>query len=509
MRLHSLRGNVCYRKKVVQSATLFGVETHLVSVEVLVSFGVPHFDIVGMPDTAIQEARERIRAAIKASGFSMPDDKIVVSLAPCSLKKCGSGFDLPIALGILAATKQIDPKLVENKLFVGELSLEGWVRPVSGLLAYALCAKRNKFSFVCSSQAELPKLENFDTHVIEHLSDLKEKGFSSLKALPLPKKKEIPDFSDISGHDVSKRALQIAAAGQLGVLMIGPPGSGKTMLATRVPGILPSLNEQEKLETALIHSVLGKNIAGILDGVRPFRSPHHSATLAGLVGGGQPIRPGEVSLAHNGVLFLDELAEFRPQVLQGIREPLETGEVSLTRADGNLFFPARFMLVAATNPCPCGYFGDAHHECRCREAQIRNYQSRIGGPLMDRIDIHLDVSRLPAKEVMKSGNGTSSETLREGVLRAQTFASWRKSLIEEDTSNSLKTTKKFIEYCNLDDSSQTYLEEFAEGKHLSGRAVISILRVARVIADMDESKNVKDEHIGEALTFRPKEGMGL
>ena len=493
----------------VQGATLKGVSALPVDVEVVVSTGLPGFLVVGMPDAAIQEARERVRAALRASGFSMPNEKVVVNLAPSSLKKCGSGFDLPIAVGILVATGQISPELARNRMFVGELSMEGHVRGVAGLLAYALCARDLGFDFVCGLTEELVDVSGVEQLVLKTVGHLRDGVFEQGNPRCfLPEENQL-DFKDVAGHEAAKRALQIAAAGNHGVLMMGPPGSGKTMLASRMPSILPPLTDDEAMQTALVHSVAGEDITPILAGQRPFRSPHHSASAAGLVGGGSPPRPGEVSLAHNGVLFLDELPEFKPAVLQGLRQPMESGRVCITRADGNVVFPSRFMLVAASNPCPCGYLGDKERECNCTLPQIRNYQGRIGGPLMDRIDLHLDVGRALPHEVMGTGTGTSSEVLRTGVLCAREYASWRKSkdeleFGEKDSSSSVD----LVRTSRLSESDEAFLEKMACVHHMSGRAIMRTLGVARTIADIAESLSVKKTHLCEALGFRLREGVG-
>lgn len=487
----------------VQGATLRGVEAVSVDVEVVVGRGIPGFCIVGMPDAAVQEARERVRAAVRASGFSMPNDRVVVNLAPGALKKTGSGFDLPIAVGVLAATGQIDPHIVENVLLVGELSLEGGVRPVAGLLAYALCARGLGCKLVCAAAPErLVTVDGLEVYAARTLADFRTRELTRLVGAQLSPRVSSPDFRDVAGHDMAKRALQIAAAGGHGTLMMGPPGSGKTMLASRLPSILPPLEECEALEAALIHSVVGEDFSGVLGGVRPFRSPHHSATLAGLVGGGSPPRPGEISLAHRGVLFLDELAEFRPSVLQGIRQPLESGRVVVTRADGNVLFPAQFMFVAATNPCPCGYCGDAEHACSCTLPQINTYQNRIGGPLLDRIDLHIDVRRIPPRDVLSTGGGTTSASLREGVLRAREYASWRRAHQQDDGS-----TAALVCSCALDDADRAFYEQAAQANRMSGRAIMRTLAVARTIADMEETLSVSRNHLYEALGFRLREGM--
>lgn len=489
---------------VVRSATLRGVEAIPVDVEVSIGSGLPGFAIVGMADASVQESRERVRAAIKACGFSMPSSKIVVNLAPSALKKTGSGFDLPIAIGILCATGQVDPAVVKENLFVGELSLEGTVRPTTGLLAHALCARKLQCALVCSPEADcIVAVDGLERRGLEALSALRNPPFPLLHNYVYPKQDNALDFRDIAGHDMAKRALQIAAAGGHGVLMMGPPGSGKTMLASRLPFILPPLSKEEALESAVVYSVAGEDPSTVLSGVRPFRKPHHSATLPGLIGGGSTPRPGEISLAHNGVLFLDELAEFSPSVLQGIRQPLEAGRVCVTRADGNVEFPARFMLVAASNPCPCGYYGDPEQECTCTYYQIRQYQGRIGGPVLDRIDVHIDVRRIPPGEVLSTGQGTSSEELRRDVLRAREFAAWRHARADAKTSQS--TSEELVQSCKLTAQDEAFLEEMAVAGHMSGRAIMRTLSLARTIADMEEKERVTREHVCEAIGFRLRE----
>lgn len=488
----------------VRSAVLRGVEAVPVDVEVAVTTGLPAFNVVGMVDAAVQESRERVKTAIKASGFSMPGDRILVSLAPSSLKKTGSGFDLPIAVGILVATGQVNPEFARENLFVGELSLEGAVRPVNGLLAYALCARDYGLALACSSEADgIVEIEGLRQRGLRSIGDLREGSFRSFEghfAVPCD---DGLDYGDIAGNDMAKRALQIAAAGSHGLLMMGPPGSGKTMLASRLPTIMPPLDEGEKLEAALVHSIAGEGIGRILAGQRPFRAPHHSATAAGLIGGGSPIRPGEISLAHRGVLFLDELPEFKPSVLQQMRQPIESGRVCITRAEGNVVFPSEFVFIAAANPCKCGYYGDDSRECTCTVKQVRDYQNRIGGPLVDRIDMHIDVRRVPPSKVLSCSGGVSSAQLREGVLKGREYASWR---IEHECVDF--TTKWLVATCHLTGDDERFFEDMAAANSMSGRSIVRTLSVARTIADMEQRRNVERADLCEALGFRLRDGVG-
>ena len=357
---------------------------------------------------------------------------------------------------------------------------------------------------MCSEEADgLVPIESLRLRGLRCIGDLREPSFVPVSTHFSVSEGVEPDYSEVSGNEVAKRALQIAAAGRHGLLMTGPPGSGKTMLASRVPSILPPLSEDEMPEVALVHSVAGESIGKALAGRRPFRAPHHSATAAGLIGGGTPVRPGEVCLAHNGVLFLDELPEFKSSVLQQIRQPLEDGRVRISRADGTVAFPSRFMLIGAANPCPCGYFGDPEKECTCTAKQVRDYQNRIGGPLLDRIDLHIDVRRVPPSDVLAVQGGTSSRELLEGVMAGREYASWRR---ERDGSASVQG--RVIESCRLSAEDESFFEQVARANQMSGRAIVRTASVARTIADMAQSKVVTRAHLCEALGFRLRDGIG-
>jgi len=499
----------------VQSAHLLGIEPYWVEVEVdIAQRGLPYFNIVGLPDTTVKESRDRIKSAFKNTGFPFPIKQITVNLAPADLKKEGSFFDLPIAIGILSAEGHIPKDALKDYLIIGELSLEGKLRPVKGVLCIAsklIESGVRKLIIPKENAPEASVVKDIEVYALNELAEVVE--FLRGEKIIEPFKREIEfsdsdfyeDLADVKGQFHAKRALEIAASGGHNILFVGPPGSGKSMLARRLPGILPPMTLQEAIETTKIHSVAGLLYEGVgLVLKRPFRSPHHSSSDIALIGGGQIPKPGEVSLAHNGVLFLDELPEFKRNVLEVLRQPLEDGFVTVARSYATVQFPARFLLVTAMNPCPCGHYGDTIKPCTCTPNMIMRYRSKVSGPLLDRIDIHIEVPRVNYDDLKDDSSSESSKSIRERVIRARQIQ--LKRFQEEGIfSNAHMKTKHLKKFCKLDEESHSLLKNAMEKLGLSARAHSKIIKVARTIADLEGSENIKAQHIAEAIHYRSLE----
>jgi magnesium chelatase family protein len=499
--------------KVLSSAVL-GIDAYRVEVEVDIISGLPSFSTVGLPEASVKESKERVKSAISNSGYRFPDDRITVNLAPADIKKEGTGFDLPIALGILSATGIIPQETVSRYLILGELSLDGRVKPVKGSLPMALAAREAGYSAIIVPQdngLEASVVGDIDVLPVSTLSQVVE--FLRGRGGVAPAKADIQaifekqgsfdvDFSEVRGQEHVKRALEIAAAGGHNLIMIGPPGSGKTMLVKRLPTILPPITFEEAIETTKVFSVVGMLEKGqaLITG-RPFRSPHHTISDAGLIGGGHFPRPGEVSLAHHGVLFLDELPEFKKHVLEVLRQPVEDMKVTISRASSALTYPASFMLVAAMNPCPCGYFGDPRHACRCTYPQIHRYRSKISGPLLDRIDIHVEVPAVPYKDLLQDAQAEPSAEIRRRVTRAREIQAARFARTRI-FCNAKMGSRHIRIHCRIDDASRSLLESAIHKLGLSARAFNRVLKIARTIADLEGAADIGVAHISEAIQYR-------